>query len=82
MVKNKVAPPFKQAEFEILYGEGTSRLGEVVDLSIKAGLIDKSGAWYSCSGTRIGQGKDNARTYLRENPELAPLWKTKSAPTF
>jgi recombination protein RecA len=71
VVKNKVAPPFKQAEFEILYGEGTSRLGEVVDLGVKAGLIDKSGAWYSCSGTRIGQGKDNARTYLRENPELA-----------
>lgn len=71
VVKNKVAPPFKQAEFEILYGEGTSRLGEVVDLGVKAGLIDKSGAWYSCSGIRIGQGKDNARSYLRENPELA-----------
>ena len=62
---------FKQAEFEILYGEGASRLGEVVDLGVKAGLIDKSGAWYSCNGTRIGQGKDNARAYLRENPELA-----------
>ncbi|MBK8755192.1 MAG: recombinase RecA [Candidatus Competibacteraceae bacterium] len=71
VVKNKVAPPFKQAEFEILYGEGTSRLGEVVDLGVKIGLIDKSGAWYSCNGTRIGQGKDNARSYLRENPELA-----------
>ena len=71
VVKNKVAPPFKQAEFEILYGEGTSRLDEVVDLSVKIGLIDKSGAWYSCNGTRLGQGKDNARAYLRENPELA-----------
>jgi recombination protein RecA len=71
VVKNKLAPPFKQAEFEILYGEGASRLGEVIDLGVKAGLIEKSGAWYSCGGTRIGQGKDNARTYLRENPELA-----------
>ena len=71
VVKNKMAPPFKQAEFEILYGEGTSRLGEVIDLGVKAGLIDKSGAWYSCAGTRIGQGKENARSYLRENAELA-----------
>ncbi len=71
VVKNKMAPPFKQAEFEILYGEGTSRLGEVIDLGVKAGLIEKSGAWYSCSGTRIGQGKENARSYLKENAELA-----------
>jgi recombination protein RecA len=71
VVKNKLAPPFKQAEFEILYGEGASRLGEIVDLGVKAGLIEKSGAWYSCGGTRIGQGKDNARAYLRENAELA-----------
>ncbi|MBK7984548.1 MAG: recombinase RecA [Candidatus Competibacter sp.] len=71
VVKNKMAPPFKQAEFEILYGEGASRLGEVIDLGVKVGLIEKSGAWYSCGGTRIGQGKDNARTYLKENPELA-----------
>lgn len=71
VVKNKLAPPFKQAEFEILYGEGASRLGEVIDLGAKIGLIEKSGAWYSCGGTRIGQGKENARTYLRENPEMA-----------
>jgi recombination protein RecA len=71
VVKNKMAPPFKQAEFEILYGEGTSRLGEVIDLGVKAALIDKSGAWYSCGGVRIGQGKENARSYLRENAELA-----------
>ncbi|MBK8964681.1 MAG: recombinase RecA [Candidatus Competibacteraceae bacterium] len=71
VVKNKMAPPFKQAEFEILYGEGASRLGEVIDLGVKVGLIEKSGAWYSCGGTRIGQGKDNARTYLKENPDLA-----------
>ena len=71
VVKNKVAPPFKQADFEILYGEGISRLGEIIDLGAKIGLIDKSGAWYSYNGTRIGQGKDNVRTYLKENPELA-----------
>ncbi|MGF1547236.1 MAG: recombinase RecA [Thiotrichales bacterium] len=71
VVKNKVAPPFKQAEFEILYGEGISRLGEVIDLGVKAGLVDKAGAWYSCKGERIGQGKENARTYLKEHPQLA-----------
>ncbi len=71
VVKNKVAPPFKQAEFEILYDEGISRLGELIDLGVKAGLVDKAGAWYSYSGTRIGQGKDNVRAYLRENPALA-----------
>jgi recombination protein RecA len=71
VVKNKVAPPFKQADFEILYGEGISRLGEIIDLGAKIGLIDKSGAWYSYNGARIGQGKDNVRTYLKENPELA-----------
>jgi recombination protein RecA len=71
VVKNKVAPPFRQAEFDILYGEGTSRHGEIIDLGAEAGVIEKSGAWYSYSGTRIGQGKDNARQYLRENPALA-----------
>ena len=71
VVKNKMAPPFKQAEFEILYGEGASRLGEVIDLGVKVGLIEKSGAWYSCGGARIGQGKENARVYLKENPDLA-----------
>jgi recombination protein RecA len=71
VVKNKMAPPFKQAEFEILYGEGCSREGEIIDLGVKQGLVDKSGAWYSVQGERIGQGKDNARTYLKEKPELA-----------
>ena len=71
VVKNKVAPPFKQAEFDILYGEGISREGEIVDLGVTVGVIEKSGAWYSYEGNRIGQGKDNARVYLRENPELA-----------
>ncbi len=71
VVKNKVAPPFKTAEFDILYGEGTSREGEILDLGSSANVVEKSGAWYSYGGERIGQGKDNAREYLRERPELA-----------
>lgn len=71
VVKNKVAPPFKQAEFEILYGQGISRLGEVIEFGVKLGLIEKSGAWYSYNGNRIGQGKENAQTYFAENPQLA-----------
>lgn len=71
VVKNKVAPPFKQAEFEILYGEGISREGELVDLGVKQNLIGKAGAWYSYKGEKIGQGKDNARHYLKEHPEIA-----------
>ncbi len=71
VVKNKVAPPFKQAEFEILYGEGISREGELVDLGVKQGLVGKAGAWYSYKGEKIGQGKDNARLYLKEHPEVA-----------
>ncbi len=71
VVKNKVAPPFKQAEFEILYGEGISRLGEVVDIGVKLGFVEKSGAWYSYNGNRIGQGKENARQYLQDNPQAA-----------
>jgi recombination protein RecA len=71
VVKNKVAPPFKQAEFDILYGEGISREGEIIDLGAQHGIIDKSGAWYSYGGNRIGQGKDNVRLYLKQNPALA-----------
>ena len=71
VVKNKVAPPFKQTEFDIMYGSGISRLGEVIDLGVQAGIVDKAGAWYSYTGTRIGQGKDNAREFLRENPAMA-----------
>jgi len=71
VVKNKVAPPFKFAEFDILYGEGTSRHGEIIDLGVIAKIVDKSGAWYAYNGEKIGQGKDNAREFLRENPELA-----------
>ncbi len=71
VVKNKVAPPFKMAEFDILYGEGISREGEIVDLGVVAKVVEKSGAWYAYNGEKIGQGKDNAREFLRENPELA-----------
>lgn len=70
VVKNKMAPPFRQAEFEILYGEGCSLEGEIIDLAVKHNLIEKSGAWYSCGKDRIGQGKENARAYLKEHPEL------------
>jgi len=71
VVKNKVAPPFRQAEFEILYGEGSSREGELIELGVAHNLIEKSGAWYSYGGDRIGQGKDNVRQYLKEHPEVA-----------
>ncbi len=70
VVKNKVAPPFKQTEFEILYGEGISREGELIDLGVAQGLINKAGAWYSYNGDRIGQGKDNVRNFLKENPDI------------
>src|SRR5690606_41027646 len=71
VVKNKIAPPFKEAHFDILYGEGTSREGEILDLGADNKVIEKAGAWYSYNGERIGQGKDNARNYLKERPELA-----------
>jgi len=71
VVKNKLAPPFKQVEFDIMYGEGVSKLGELLDLGVKAGLIEKSGAWFSYDSVRIGQGRENARAYLKENPEIA-----------
>ena len=71
VVKNKVAPPFKQAEFEILYGEGISREGEAIELGVQAGIVEKSGTWYSYGGNRIGQGKDNARTFLKEHADIA-----------
>jgi len=71
VVKNKVAPPFKQAEFEILYGEGISLEGELIDLGVAQDIIDKAGAWYSYNGDRIGQGKENVRTYMKEHPEMA-----------
>ena len=71
VVKNKVSPPFKQAEFEILYGQGISRLGEVIDLGVQHGIVDKAGSWYSYGDDRIGQGKENVREFLRNNPAMA-----------
>jgi len=71
VVKNKVAPPFKQVEFDIMYGEGVSKVGEILDLGVKAGLVEKSGAWFSYDSIRIGQGRENAKTYLKENPDVA-----------
>src|SRR5690606_12099243 len=71
VVKNKVSPPFKQAEFDIMYGAGISRQGEIIDLGVQAGIVDKAGAWYSYNGNKIGQGKDNVREYLKDNPDIA-----------
>jgi recombination protein RecA len=71
VVKNKVAPPFKQAEFDILYGEGISREGSLIDIGVDAGIVRKSGAWYTYEGDQLGQGKENARTFLKDNPDLA-----------
>ncbi|GGH00173.1 hypothetical protein GCM10007420_15150 [Glycocaulis albus] len=71
VVKNKVAPPFREVEFDILYGEGISRMGEVIDLGVKAGIIEKSGSWYSHDSERIGQGRENARKFLLDNPEIS-----------
>src|SRR5690554_1518122 len=71
VVKNKVAPPFKQAEFQILYGSGINRMGEIVDYGVKLGMVDKAGAWYSYQGNKIGQGKNNVMKFLQENPEIA-----------
>ena len=71
VVKNKVAPPFKQVEFDIMYGQGISKDGEIVDLGVKAGVVEKSGAWFAYEGTKIGQGRENAKAFLRENPDVA-----------
>ncbi|NEX92663.1 recombinase RecA [Caulobacter sp. 17J65-9] len=71
VVKNKVAPPFREVEFDIMYGEGVSKIGEIIDLGVKAGVIDKSGSWFSYNSTRIGQGRENAREFLKTNPDVA-----------
>ena len=71
VVKNKVAPPFKQIEFDIMYGEGVSKTGELIDLGVKAGIVEKSGAWFSFDSERIGQGRENAKQYLKEHPQMA-----------
>src|ERR1700726_4272084 len=71
VVKNKVAPPFKQVEFDIMYGVGISKVGELVDLGVKAGIVEKSGSWYSYDSQRLGQGRENAKQFLKENPDIA-----------
>jgi recombination protein RecA len=71
VVKNKLAPPFKQVEFDIMYGEGISKTGELIDLGVKAGIVEKSGAWFSYDSQRLGQGRENAKMFLRDNPEIA-----------
>ena len=70
VVKNKLAPPFKVIEFDIMYGEGVSKMGEILDLGVQAGIVDKSGAWFSYGSERIGQGRENAKTFFRENPDM------------
>jgi len=77
VVKNKVAPPFKVIEFDIMYGEGISKVGELIDLGDKAGIVEKSGSWFSYDGTRIGQGRENAKQYLRDHPEVAAAIEQK-----
>ena len=70
VVKNKVAPPFKQVEFDIMYGQGISKVGEIIDLGVKAGVVEKAGAWFSYDSVRIGQGRENSKRFLLENPEM------------
>lgn len=77
VVKNKMAPPFRVVEFDIMYGEGVSKVGELVDLGVQAGVVEKSGAWFSYDGTRIGQGRENAKQYLRDNPDMAASIESK-----
>ena len=69
-MKNKIAPPFKEAEFDIMFGKGISKEGDILDLAVNLGLVNKSGAWFSCNGDKIGQGRENAKIYLTEHPEL------------
>jgi recombination protein RecA len=76
VVKNKLAPPFKQVEFDIMYGEGISKTGELIDLGVKAGVVEKSGAWFSYDSQRIGQGRENAKTFLKGNPDIAQKIET------
>jgi recombination protein RecA len=77
VVKNKLAPPFKMVEFDIMYGEGVSKLGELVDLGLKAGIVEKSGSWFSYDSERIGQGRENAKAYLKEHPDVAAAIEVK-----
>jgi recombination protein RecA len=81
VVKNKVAPPFKQVEFDIMYGEGVSKMGELVDLGVKAGIVEKSGAWFSYDSVRLGQGRENAKTFLKEHPDVAAKIESQTIAT-
>ena len=76
-MKNKVAPPFKQVEFDIMFGEGISKMGELIDLGIKANVVEKSGAWFSYDSQRLGQGRENAKAFLKDNPEIAAEIESK-----
>ena len=80
MVKNKVAPPFKQVEFDIMFGEGVSKVGELIDLGVKAGIVEKSGAWFSYDSQRLGQGRENAKQFLRDNPDIADKIEGRDPP--
>jgi len=75
-VKNKLAPPFKQVEFDIMYGEGVSKMGEILDLGVKAGIVEKSGAWFSYDSQRLGQGRENSKAFLRANPDMTAKIET------
>ena len=77
IVKNKVAPPFKLAEFDIMYGEGISKVGEIIDLAVEAEIINKSGSWFSYDGTKLGQGRDAVKTLLKDNPDLMETLEAK-----
>ena len=77
MVKNKLAPPFRQVEFDIMYGEGVSKVGELLDLGVKAGVVEKSGAWFSYDSQRLGQGRENAKQFLRDHKEIANTIEVK-----
>ena len=82
VVKNKVAPPFREAEFDILYGTGISKEGELIDIAAEQGIVEKAGAWYAFGGDRIGQGRENARDFLREHPEVAAQIEAKVREKF
>jgi recombination protein RecA len=77
VVKNKMAPPFRVVDFDIMYGEGISKTGELIDLGVKANIVEKSGAWFSCDGQRIGQGRENAKQFMRDNPDMAQSIETR-----
>ena len=80
VVKNKLAPPFRQVEFDIMYGEGISKTGELIDLGVKAGIVEKSGAWFSYDSQRLGQGRENAKLFLKDNPDIAAAIETGDPP--